>query len=268
MEEKKDNLGENNLEIDVIEVTETADGVMVDEVKIIKKNEGENANEDGENESPLQETKTGENFLVEESFEEVLEEIDEAERDETEKIAVIEAVIFMYGEPVSFSRLAEILQVEEEKVKVLVENLKVIYDERKISGLRILIDEEKVQLVTHPNCAEVISGFVKSELNKPLSQSALEVLAIITYRGPISKADIEAIRGVNCAFTLRNLLTRDLVEKVADENNARISLYKTTFKFLRTLGIENDSELPDFEKLLNDKRIDAILYSDSDLVQR
>lgn len=265
MQEEKNKLNgeENNLgaEVDVtVESVEISDGgneVVVEEITI------EENSKIVEEEGGQEENAGSETDLVD-----FLEEMDESEQDEADKIAVIEATVFMYGEPVSFSRLAEILQVDEERARVLTEKLKEIYDERKICGLRILIDEEKVQLVTHPNCAEVIDDFVKSELNKPLSQSALEVLGIIAYRGPISKADIEAIRGVNCAFTLRNLLTRDLIEKVADENNARISLFKTTFKFLRTLGIESESELPDFEKLLNDKRIDAILYSDSDLVQR
>ncbi len=184
---------------------------------------------------------------------------------EIDKVAVIESVIFMYGEAVKFSRLAEILEVAEEEVSDLVKELKVIYDNRESQGLNIIFDEESVQIVTHPNCAEVIDTFVKGELKKPLSQAALEVLAVVAYRGPISKVDVEAIRGVNCSFTLRNLLMRGLVKKVIDDGNARTHLYKITFKFLRILGVENENDLPDYEDLFNDKRIDAILYSEEAL---
>lgn len=260
MNKEEDFLNENEkVEIEIEEVKI--------ETEIEKNGEIEVETENEEIFLPVEEKIVGENLetIAENELGEIL---DRTAEEEAEGIAIIEAVVFMYGEPVSFSRLAEILEIDEEEVAILTGKLKDIYDDRPISGLRILIDEKKVQLVTHPNCAETINEFVKSELNKSLSQSALEVLAIIAYRGPISKADIEAIRGVNCSFTLRNLLTRDLIEKVADENNSRTNLYKTTFKFLRSLGIENEKDLPDFEKLVNDKRIDAILYSGSELVQK
>lgn len=189
----------------------------------------------------------------------------EDSKQEIDKVAVIESVIFMYGEPVKFSRLAEILEVTEEEVNDLVKELKVIYDNRESQGLNIIFDKESVQIVTHSKCSYVIDNFVKGELNKPLSQAALEVLAVVAYRGPISKVDIEAIRGVNCSFTLRNLSMRGLIKKVVDDSDARTHLYKITFKFLRILGVENEKDLPDYEELFNDKRIDAILYSEEEL---
>ncbi len=203
-----------------------------------------------------------EEIKVEEN--EVAEDKNNAEQ-EIDKVAVIESVIFMYGEAVKFSRLAEILEVAEEEISDLVKELKVIYDNRESQGLNIIFDKESVQIVTHPNCAEVIDTFVKGELKKPLSQAALEVLAVVAYRGPISKVDVEAIRGVNCSFTLRNLLMRGLVKKVVSDSDARTHLYKITFKFLRILGVENEKDLPDYEELFSDKRIDAILYSEEEL---
>ncbi|MCK4635549.1 MAG: SMC-Scp complex subunit ScpB [Candidatus Moranbacteria bacterium] len=184
---------------------------------------------------------------------------------EIDQVAVIESVIFMYGEAVKFSRLAEILKISEDGVCDLAKDLKIIYENRESQGLKIILDEESVQLVTHPDCAEVIDNFVKGELKKPLSQAALEVLAVVAYRGPISKVDVEAIRGVNCSFTLRNLLMRGLIKKTVDESDARTHLYKITFKFLRILGIDNEKDLPDYEELFSDKRIDAILYSEEEL---
>lgn len=184
---------------------------------------------------------------------------------EIDKVAVIESVIFMYGEAVKFSRLAEILEIDEGEISDLVKELKVIYDNRESQGLNIIFDEKSVQMVTHSDCAEVIDNFVKGELNKPLSQAALEVLAVVAYRGSISKVDIEAIRGVNCSFTLRNLSMRGLIKKVVDDSDARTHLFKVTFKFLRILGVENEKDLPDYDELFNDKRIDAILYSEEEL---
>ncbi len=176
--------------------------------------------------------------------------------------AMVEAILFMYGKDVSFKRLSELLSVTEEEVHTIVMELKDVYDQRGDAGLHVLVRDQQVQLVTAPAVAEVIEQMTKKELEGSLTPVAMEVLAIIAYRGPIAKVDIEAIRGVNCAFTLRNLLRRGLVERVSIDASKRAQHYRVTMDFLRVLGISSIEELPEFDELSTDKRIDAILYND------
>lgn len=176
-------------------------------------------------------------------------------------LATLEAVLFVQGAPVKETSLAEILDCSTAEVHVHVEALANSYKERH-AGLTILSENKSVQMVTHTQQAESISAYTKKELEGDLSQPALEVLAVIAYRGPIAKPDIEAIRGVNCSFTLRNLLLRGLIERRPHPTDHRTQLYRTTMDFLRVLGIEDASALPHFEQLAGDHRIDAILYSD------
>jgi len=87
----------------------------------------------------------------------------------------------------------------------------------------------------------------------------LEVLSIVAYRGPISRMDVEAIRGVNCSFTLRSLLMRGLLERIDNPADNRSYLYKISFDFLKKMGVESVEKLPDFENLSKDDRIDSII---------
>jgi len=94
-----------------------------------------------------------------------------------------------------------------------------------------------------------VHKLVKNDLEEDLSRATLEVLAVVAYRGPISRAQIEEVRGVNCSFTLRNLLMRGLVERVENPNDSRSYLYKISFDFLKHLGLGNVKELPNYEEL-------------------
>lgn len=176
--------------------------------------------------------------------------------------ALAEAILFMYGAEISFVKMAEILDVDENCAQEVIIKLQQIYDAREEAGMRIVVTDTKAQMVTHPDVAEMIEQITKKELEGPLTPVAMEVLAIIAYRGPISKIDVEAIRGVNCSFTLRNLLRRGLVERVSVDASKRVQFYQTTVDFLRVLGITSVEELPEFVELSTDKRIDAILYSE------
>ena len=114
-------------------------------------------------------------------------------------------------------------------------------------------------MATAPENSEIISELVKSEIQENLSKAALEVLSIIAYRGPITRINIEAIRGVNCTFTLRNLMMRGLLEKVDNPSDNRSYLYKISFDFLKKLGIDSISKLPNFETLSQDPRIENVI---------
>ncbi len=177
-------------------------------------------------------------------------------------VAILESVLFMYGREMSFSRIGELLGLSENEVKDVIDRLQKEYEARKNCGLHIIVQDEQVQMVTHPGSATVIEQMTKKELEGPLTPVASEVLAIIAYRGPINKIDIEAIRGVNCSFTLRNLLRRGLIERIVSDDSRHLQQYKTTIDFLRVLGIDSVDELPEYEELSRDKRIDAILYNE------
>ncbi len=178
-------------------------------------------------------------------------------------VALLESVLFMYGRDISFIRIGELLELSDDEVADAVGLLQEEYEGRKNCGMSILVQDENVQMVTHPDSATVIEEITKKELEGPLTPVAMEVLAIIAYRGPINKIDIEAIRGVNCSFSIRNLRRRGLIEQ-SKNNKGRLQQYQTTIDFLRVLGIKSVDELPEFEELSQDKRIDAILYSESE----
>lgn len=176
--------------------------------------------------------------------------------------AVVEAILFMYGSDVPFARLAQLTDQGEADARAAVEALRATYEARG-GGLRIIVTDRGAQMVTHPDVATVIDEIATKELQGPLTPVATEVLAIIAYRGPIGKTDIEAIRGVNCAFTLRNLVRRGLIERVPQtEVQSRSHVYRVTADFLRVLGIARVEELPAFDEIARDPRIDAILVHD------
>ncbi len=178
---------------------------------------------------------------------------------EAPELASVEAVLFMYGSPIKFTKICEILDAPKKDVLELCEILRDSYIERS-AGIRVVIHGDAVQIVTEKSQHEIIEKFLKKELEGDLTNPALEVLAIIAYRGPLSKPDIEAIRGVNCSFTLRNLLLRGLIERLPHPTDKRTKLYHVTHSFLRFLGLESIKQLPHWEDLTGDKRIDAILY--------
>ena len=108
--------------------------------------------------------------------------------------------------------------------------------------------DDKVQLVASPYSVEAVKKLVKSDFEEDLSQAALETLAIISYRGPISRAEIENLRGVNCSFILQSLAIRGLIEKKNNPENGRSYIYNVTFDFLKHLGLSRIEDLPNFKK--------------------
>ena len=171
--------------------------------------------------------------------------------------SVIESILFTSGEPVKMTRLAKITGVAKSEVENAV--MLLIGEFSQGRGLRIIKKEDEIQRATNPENADFVNDLVKSEIQENLSKAALEVLSIVAYRGPITRMDIEAVRGVNCSFTLRTLLIRGLVERIENPADSRSFLYKISFDFLKKMGISSVNELPDFEDLSKDKRIDSIL---------
>lgn len=166
---------------------------------------------------------------------------------ETKKI--IENLLFISGEPISIKKLSQILEIEESETTKEVDELKKDSANR---GLKIIEKDKKIQITTSPEASKYIEKLITSNLKEELSETAMETLAAISYLGPIAKHELEELRGVNCAFTLRNLLIRGLIEKAENPENTKTLLYKTSFDFLKKLGIENEKELPDYRKYRED----------------
>ncbi|MBP9697844.1 MAG: SMC-Scp complex subunit ScpB [Candidatus Moranbacteria bacterium] len=178
-------------------------------------------------------------------------------------LSVLESLLFVSGEPVSVSRIAKILEIPEEEVRTALDQLAQKYGEDTERGLMLVRDDKTALLATKPENASVVESLTKSTLQENMSKAALEVLAIIAYRAPIARVEIDAIRGVNCSFTLRNLLLRDLISREGNPSDSRGYLYRPTLHFLQVLGIEKVSELPQYEALSQDERLRMILEQEA-----
>jgi len=177
---------------------------------------------------------------------------------EKEKLkSIIESILFVSGEPVKIAKIAKVAEVDVPDVEGALEELKNEYANNR--GIVIIKKEDWVQMASNAENSEIISELVKSEIQESLSKAALETLSIIAYRGPISRINVEAIRGVNCSFTIRALLMRGLLERIDNPKDNRSYLYKISFEFLKKLGIDDISKLPDFEILSKDNRIESVI---------
>ncbi len=156
----------------------------------------------------------------------------------------IEALIFYKNEPLSFSYLAKQLSLSEDEILHEVHTMLPFYKER---GISLIITENNVSLVSSSELKSFIEAFENSEEEKELSRASLETLSIILYKGKITKAEIDYIRGVNSLYVLRNLLLRGLIEKIPNKNDRRSPLYVVSPMAFAYLGIHKREELPDFE---------------------
>ncbi len=160
--------------------------------------------------------------------------------------AAIESILFIADEPVEMDRLAEVLGIDRETVRALVDELASEYSGR---GIRLQRLGEKIQMVSAPETAPYVEKFLELKPSRRLSQAALETLAIIAYLQPVTRAQIEAIRGVNSDGVLRSLLSKGLIEEVGHlDSPGRPALYGTTFQFLQYFGLERLEDLPPLEE--------------------
>ncbi len=165
----------------------------------------------------------------------------------TPLIQTLEALLFVSSKPLSYTKLAQFLDVKKAEVAEAVEELAGVYASRT-GGVVLLQNGEQVQLVSSPETADTVAAFLKDETTGELTRPSLETLTIIAYRGPVTKPEIEQIRGVNCSLILRNLLMRGLVE-VAEDKKLMQPTYRVSMDFLKFLGVGSVRELPDYAKL-------------------
>lgn len=167
----------------------------------------------------------------------------------------IEAILFAVAKPVSLTQLMKALSSNEAAVSGAIEEIRRAYEGR---GIRVMEHAGKVSLVTSPECEEVLKQFVKEDLSGELTRPSLETLTVIAYRGPITKPEIEQIRGVNCSLILRNLLMRDMIVEEPDEEKLQPA-YRVSEAFLRHMGVVRVEDLPSYEAFAHHEEIDRLL---------
>jgi segregation and condensation protein B len=157
-------------------------------------------------------------------------------------VPIIEAILFVAAEPVTIDQLAAAIECAPEQIEAALQHLKAACEGR---GIRVQRQDQKVQLVSAPEVAGYIEHFLGQSTPSRLSTPALETLTIIAYRQPITRPEIEAIRGVNSDGVLRTLLSKGLVEEVGRlDTVGHPSQFGTTFEFLRYFGLEDLKGLP------------------------
>ncbi|RRR72572.1 MAG: SMC-Scp complex subunit ScpB [Candidatus Viridilinea halotolerans] len=155
---------------------------------------------------------------------------------------LVESLLFVAGEPVTVRQLAQTLEVDEAALRVALDELAALYVGR---GVRLQRHGDQVQLVSAPESAAALARFLGVQTSGRLSSAALEVLAIIAYRQPLTRAQVDAVRGVDSSGTVRALLARDLIcEAGRLETLGRPILYATTPTFLQQFGLGSLAELP------------------------
>lgn len=155
----------------------------------------------------------------------------------------LEAVLFWKGEPTTKKELAKILGTSAGDIE---EGLASLREALSGRGLALMEKDDSVMLTTAPAMSGLIEGLLKESLERDLGKAGLETLTLILYYGPITRARIDYIRGVNSTFSLRQLMIRGLVERIDNPNDARGFLYKPTFELLSFLGITKLDELPNY----------------------
>lgn len=159
--------------------------------------------------------------------------------------SLVESLLFVADEPVEVAKLAEALQRSKGEVEEAVTELAAYYQENN-RGLRVQRRQNRVQLVTNPAAAQAVEDFLNLDLSTRLSGPALETLAIIAYRQPATRAQVEAVRGVDCSGVLRKLLQLGLIEEVDRlEAPGRPIRYGVTDQFMQHFGLTSLDELPD-----------------------
>ena len=159
----------------------------------------------------------------------------------------VETIVFLSKEQLTIEELAKFYEVELSKMEEILSNLK---EKRKTSGINVKIEDGIIMLVSNPLYGEDVKRFFNPEMKiKKLTRSTMETLAIIAYKGPITKTEIEQIRGVNVEKTMTNLLEKNLIYISGKKKTIGTpNLYEVTEDFYSYLNINGKEELPGFEQ--------------------
>lgn len=175
----------------------------------------------------------------------------------------IESLLFISNHPLSLNKLAEMLGVSKDEVKKELEILFAEYGSNE-KGINIQKIGTNYQMVTNSENGKIVADFLKEEVTGELTPASLETLTVIAYRGPITRTELELIRGVNCAIILRNLMMRGLIEEIEDKEQM-VAKYQITFDFIKHLGINEVAQLTDYAKLNSNEALEQILNQEKTL---
>lgn len=181
--------------------------------------------------------------------------------DEREQMAIVESILFVSGDPVDAKDISQLLEIDCRSVRKLMKKLIDCYNfERR--GLQVVKINDTYQLATRPEHSSYIEKYIGQGKTQKLSQAGFEALAIIAYRQPITKADIEAVRGVKCDYIINVLVGRELIREVGRMSApGRPILYGTTDLFLRSFGLSTIEELP---PLKTDEKDTTVFFSENE----
>ena len=174
--------------------------------------------------------------------------IEEKKRNEENKrneFPMIEALLFAMGCPVEISKLCEVMEIPSDDFNSILKEF-CEYINKSSRGVKVVRMNNSVQMVSRPKYHEMVAKLLETKSQRNLSQSALETLSIIAYNQPVTKTNVESVRGVDCYNSIMRLLERDLIEQRGRlDTIGRPMLYGTTEEFLRVFGLESLNELPD-----------------------
>jgi segregation and condensation protein B len=155
---------------------------------------------------------------------------------------MLEAVLFAAARPMSAAELAAVVDAPADKVRAELKKLSVTMGS---TGIHLAINADKYVLVTSPEAADAVRKFLQEDVSSDLSKPALETLAIVAYRGPVTKHQIDTIRGVASDAMIRNLVSRALIEEAGrTKEPGRPMTYRVTHTFLQSFGLTSTDQLP------------------------
>ncbi|NYB73532.1 SMC-Scp complex subunit ScpB [Sedimentibacter hydroxybenzoicus DSM 7310] len=159
--------------------------------------------------------------------------------------SVLESLLFAWGEPLGLSEISKILDIPERRISAIFDEMIENSTNNKDSGLIIQRFGNSYQITTKKENYMYIQNLLQTTVNKSLSTAAMETLSIIAYKQPVTRVEIELIRGVKCSNVVKGLLDKQLIKEVGKlDKPGRPTLYATTDEFLRHFGLNSIDELP------------------------
>lgn len=163
---------------------------------------------------------------------------------------IIESIVFVSGKAIAIKDIAERLEVKEKEILQVAEELQKKYDEN--SGINLLIFNKKLQFCSNPKYAEGVASVLNPIRERELTRAMMEVAAIIAYKQPVTRLDLEQVRGVDCEYAIQNLLKLGVITIVGRKDAiGRPVLFGTTDEFLKRFQISSLDDLPDYEEVLS-----------------
>ncbi len=181
-------------------------------------------------------------------------------------VPALEAILLVVAQPLSVKQLSRAVKADEKEVLDALTTLTSRYPEGE-SGMMLMNNGSEYQLITRPEYQEVVEQFLKSEVTGELTRPQLETLTVISYCGPLTKPEIEQLRGVNCTIIIRNLLVRGLIQEATDELSL-LPKYTVTIDYLRHIGLSSVTELPEYAELHRHEYLNPVLNPEAVVVDR